>query len=90
MVEQETQTDDPREAVAEIQTQTEDIINKVAITQTHSIEYNDEDCQTDIMVMFSAEVQADIKPQTSEMGTEPDAKMVADMLKEMEDNMTKD
>ena len=44
MVEQETQTDDPREAVAEIQTQTEDVINKEAITQTHSVEYNDEDC----------------------------------------------
>lgn len=32
MVEQETQTDDPREAAAEIQTQTEDVINKEAIT----------------------------------------------------------
>lgn len=55
MVEQETQTDDLKEDVVEIQTQTDDIINKVAITQTHSIKYNDEDCQTDVRATFSVQ-----------------------------------
>lgn len=48
-VEQATQTDDPREYSVEIQTQTERIVNKEAITQTHTVELNDEDCQTEIV-----------------------------------------
>lgn len=40
--------------------------------------------------MFSAEVQADLKPETVEMGTVPDADVLAEALKEMEANITKE
>lgn len=53
-------------------TQTLSLMNKDAITQTQTVEYNDEDCQTDAVCSFSVEVQVEMKAQTMEMGTDPD------------------
>ena len=37
-------------------TQTSTLMNKDAITQTQTVEYDDEDCQTDPICNFSVEI----------------------------------
>jgi (2Fe-2S) ferredoxin len=74
-VDQDTQTDEKPEE-REIQTQTELMSSKVAITQTSKVELCDEDCQTEEKQQQTREIQVSFKTESTEMGTDPDGDLL--------------
>lgn len=67
-----------------MQCQTEQTVSKSAITQTNTVEYNDEDCQTDGVQTLSIEVQVGCTP-TVECGTEPDQEILEQAASDLEE-----
>lgn len=84
---QETQT---FEHVAEMFTQTEEVLHKEAITQTNQVEYNEEDCQTDAIDCFDAGVQVGKKIEVLEVGTDPDQNMLEAARLELEQSLRRE
>ena len=54
-----------------MQTQTEELVTRVAITQTATVEYEEMDCQTEDVQTLSKGIQADFKKETCEIGLDP-------------------
>ena len=67
-----------------MQTQTEEKLNKEAITQTTILEFNEEDCQTDPVESYEFGAQVQFKSQVQDVGTDPDTDLIEKEKKKFE------
>lgn len=83
MFDMETQTEDIVQQGNEIAIQTEPPVTRVGITQTASVKTVEEDCQTEEVKTYSKDIQADLRAEVTQTGTECQSDFMENIEKEI-------